>query len=80
MGKPFIGTTAVKQAIEHIKKRSHNPQYLPTAHFDVSKLHLTTSATELIQNSDCIVIAIPSAYALQVLENISPRIFLRIKK
>ena len=64
-----------EQAIEHIKKRSHNPQYLPTAHFDVSKLHLTTSATELIQNSDCIVIAIPSAYALQVLENISPDIF-----
>ncbi|MBP6432734.1 MAG: NAD(P)-binding domain-containing protein, partial [Ferruginibacter sp.] len=64
-----------EQAIEHIKKRHHNPQYLPTAHFDVSKLHLTTSATALIQNSDCIVIAIRSAYAIQVLESLPPNVF-----
>jgi glycerol-3-phosphate dehydrogenase (NAD(P)+) len=64
-----------EQAIEHIKKRHHNPQYLPTAYFDVSKLHLTTNADEVIQNSDCIVIAVPSAYADDVLKHLPKNIF-----
>lgn len=63
-------------AIEHIRKRHHNPQYLSAAQFDVSKLELTTDATKLVQQNDCIVIAIPSAYAVQVLSLLDRNIFL----
>ncbi len=61
--------------IEYIKERYHNPQYLPTAHFDVSKLKLTTNLTEVIANSDCIVIVIPSAYATDALSGLDRNIF-----
>ncbi len=62
-------------AIKHIQTRHHNPQYLPTAYFDVTQLKLTTSAAEVIRHSDCILIAVPSAYAVDVLKGLDKKIF-----
>ena len=62
-------------AITHIKTRHHNPHYLPAAQFDVTKLTLTTNAAEVVQNSDCIIIAVPSAYATDVLQNLNKKAF-----
>jgi glycerol-3-phosphate dehydrogenase (NAD(P)+) len=62
-------------AIQHIQTRHHNPQYLPSAGFDVSKLKLTTNAAAVIQQSDCIVIAVPSAYVVEVLQQLDKTIF-----
>ncbi|MEI9957569.1 MAG: NAD(P)-binding domain-containing protein [Ferruginibacter sp.] len=62
-------------AIKHIQTRHHNLHYLPAAQFDIAKLHLTNSATELIENVDCIIIAVPSAYATDVLKNLDKKIF-----
>ena len=64
-----------KEAIEHIRTRHHNPQYLPTARFNVSKLNLTTDPVEVINNSDCIIIAVPSAYADDALRGLDKNIF-----
>jgi glycerol-3-phosphate dehydrogenase (NAD(P)+) len=62
-------------AIKHIQTRHHNPHYLPSAQFDVSKLHLTTNAAEVVKQSDCIIVAVPSAYAADVLQNLGKKIF-----
>ena len=62
-------------AIRHIETRHHNPHYLSSAQFDVTKLILTTSATEVIQHSDCIIIAVPSAYAADVLHGVDKKLF-----
>ena len=62
-------------AIAHIQTRHHNPQYLSAAYFDTTKLHLTTNAAEVIKNSDCIVIAVPSAYADSALTGLDRNIF-----
>ncbi len=62
-------------AIKYIQTRHHNPQYLPAAGFDVTRLKLTTDAAEVIKNSDCIVIAVPSAYAAEVLQQLDKNIF-----
>lgn len=62
-------------AIKHIQTRHNNPQYLSTAHFDITKLKLTTDPVEVIQNSDCIIIAVPSAYADDALEGLDANIF-----
>ncbi len=62
-------------AIKHIQTRHHNPHYLPSAHFNVSQLHLTINAAEVITNSDCIIIAVPSAYATDVLQGLDKKIF-----
>ena len=62
-------------AIEQFKIRHNNPQYLSTAHFDINKLVLTSSAETVIRNSDVIVIAIPSAFAADVLSSLDKNIF-----
>ncbi|HMC98859.1 MAG TPA: NAD(P)H-dependent glycerol-3-phosphate dehydrogenase, partial [Ferruginibacter sp.] len=64
-----------ESAIQHIKTRSHNPQYLPTAHFDVTKLRLTTNAADVIRNSANIIIAVPSAYVADALRGLDKNIF-----
>ena len=61
--------------ITHIKARHHNLHYLPSAKFDVTKLKLTTHAAEVIEQSDCVIIAVPSAYAAEVLQNLDKKIF-----
>lgn len=61
--------------IKYIQERRHSPQYLPAAHFDVAKLKLTTDPAEVIANSDCIVIAIPSAYTDLALNRLDRNIF-----
>lgn len=61
--------------IKYIQERHHNPQYLSAAHFDTSKLKLTTNPAEVITNSDCIVIVIPSAYTDDALRGLDRNIF-----
>ncbi len=62
-------------AIAQFKTGHRNPQYLTAARFDTGKLHLTTNAEEVIQQSDVIVIAIPSAYIREVLLSLDKKIF-----
>jgi len=64
-----------EKVIQQIKARRHNPQYLSTAYFDVSKLSLTTSVEEVIKNSDAIIIVMPSAYAASTLKGLDKNIF-----
>src|SRR5215218_6624426 len=54
--------------IPHIKKRHHNPHYLPTAYFDVNLLQLSDDVASVIQQSDVVVLAVPSAYIEAVLK------------
>ena len=61
--------------IRYILARHHNPQYLTTAHLDITKLKLTSNPAEVIENSDCIVIVIPSAYADDALHDLDRNIF-----
>jgi glycerol-3-phosphate dehydrogenase (NAD(P)+) len=63
------------EAIDHIETRKHNPHYLPAAHFDVSKLKLTTDPVRLIENSEVIIMAVPSAYLVDLLSPLSKDIF-----
>ncbi len=61
--------------IDHFKKRHHNPQYLSSAYFDTDLLYLTTNVEEVINNSDCVLIVVPSAYALEVVGGLPKNIF-----
>jgi glycerol-3-phosphate dehydrogenase (NAD(P)+) len=62
-------------AIQQFKLRAHNPQYLPSARFNIHQLLLTTNAEEVIHNADTIVIVIPSAYAINALSDLPKNIF-----
>lgn len=49
-------------AIEHIKQYSHNPNYLSSAQLDITKLNVSSDLELVIQNSDVLVLATPSAF------------------
>src|SRR5215213_928985 len=58
--------------IEQIKKRRHNPHYLSSAYFDISLLSLSDDVNRIIEESDILVLAVPSAYIIKVLNNVNP--------
>src|SRR4051812_37389702 len=62
-------------AIQQFKSRHHNPQYLPAAKFDINQLTLTTDPNEVVRNADTIVIAVPSAFAMDALDKLDKNIF-----
>ena len=45
-----------------IQTRRHNPQYLTSVHFDTALLSLSDSVATVAEGSDCLVMAVPSAY------------------
>ncbi|TXH22276.1 MAG: glycerol-3-phosphate dehydrogenase [Chitinophagaceae bacterium] len=51
-----------EDSTQYILKRRHNPNYLSSAYFDTSKLNINNHLTEVIHQSDVLLIAIPSAH------------------
>lgn len=46
----------------HLLKFRHNPKYLQSIEFDLSKINVSTNLIEIIEPSDILIIATPSAY------------------
>lgn len=57
-------------SISYLKKRRHNPHYLSGAYFDPAQLHLSDDLAAVVSASDALVIAVPSAYVEQVLQQL----------
>lgn len=60
-----------EQSKTFIEKRRHNPQYLPSARFDLSLLNISINVADVVKESDVIVIAIPSAYVVDSLAGLT---------
>jgi glycerol-3-phosphate dehydrogenase (NAD(P)+) len=60
-----------EDSIRHIQNRHHNPQYLPSVYFDTALLALQSDVGRVVAASDCLLIAVPSAYAVSTLEGLS---------
>jgi len=61
--------------ISSFKSRSHNPQYLPSAFFDTSLINFSSNVEEVIKESDCLVIVVPSAFVTAVLGTLPKNVF-----
>ncbi|MER3464422.1 MAG: glycerol-3-phosphate dehydrogenase [Chitinophagaceae bacterium] len=66
-------------AISHIKRRRHNPNYLPSAYFDVSRLNILDDINEVIAASDVLVLVVPSAFIQETLAQVTDGV-LKTKK
>jgi glycerol-3-phosphate dehydrogenase (NAD(P)+) len=64
-----------ESVIKHLQHRHHNPQYLSSVYFDISKISLTSDLTKIIEESDCLLVAVPSAYIDQTFKNLPKNIF-----
>jgi glycerol-3-phosphate dehydrogenase (NAD(P)+) len=56
--------------IRHIQTRHHNPHYLSSVYFDAGLLTMSTEVSLVIAHSDCLVIAVPSAYITETLQDL----------
>ncbi len=61
--------------IDHLEKKGHNPQYLSSVYFDLNRLRITNNLQKLIRDSDCLVIAVPSAFIEQIFDGLATDIF-----
>jgi glycerol-3-phosphate dehydrogenase (NAD(P)+) len=60
-----------EDAIEHINKHHHNPNYLSSVEFDLKKLKLTSDINKAVAYADYIIFAIPSAFLNSELEKLT---------
>lgn len=63
------------ESIHYFQKRRHNPHYLKTAYFDTTQLVLENDIRNVIEQSDCLIIAVPSAYIENILNDLPAEIF-----
>jgi glycerol-3-phosphate dehydrogenase (NAD(P)+) len=61
--------------ISIFKTRRHNPHYLRSAFFDTSLINFSTKVEDVIRESDCILIVVPSAFAADSLSGLPKSIF-----
>jgi glycerol-3-phosphate dehydrogenase (NAD(P)+) len=55
---------------QHIALRQHNPNYLSSVNFNIEQLTVSTQLQAIIAASDCLVIAMPSAYITEAFANL----------
>lgn len=54
-----------EESIRHIRQRRHNPSYLSSVNFDVSRLEMSSDIGQVVKDSEILVVAVPSAYIEQ---------------
>lgn len=61
-----------ENAVDHVNTYGHNPKYITSIAFDTTRVHVTTNMQYVIDQSDIIVIAIPSAFLDQTFKALAP--------
>ncbi len=59
------------QRITEFKEKGHNPIYLSSVRFDLSRIHFTADINEAVRNSDMVIFGMPSPYLKQHVEKIT---------
>ncbi len=60
-----------KDSISHIETYGHNPDYISDAELKKEKLNISYDINSVIENSDLIVLAVPSAFLKSTLNNLN---------
>lgn len=59
-----------EEIVKHLQQRHHNPHYLHSVSFDTSLFHVSTDIKAVVAASDCLLLAVPSAYMLETLSQL----------
>jgi len=57
-----------EDAVQHIITYKHNPNYLQSVEFDMNKVQVSTDLVAVIEPSDIVIIATPSAFLTKIFE------------
>lgn len=63
-----------EETLKHIEKFGHNPKYLSSANIDTNKVKISNDINRIIEEADVLIVAIPSAFMIDTLKNISTSI------
>lgn len=58
-----------EEAVEYVRKYHHNPSYLQSVELDLDKVKPSSRLEEVIDSSDILILAIPSAFLAATFEN-----------
>lgn len=64
---------------EHIRKHGNNPRYLRSVHFATEKLHISDDINEIVEASDIVILAVPSAFLQETLDGLDPSVAGKLK-
>jgi glycerol-3-phosphate dehydrogenase (NAD(P)+) len=60
-------------AIKHLRENNHNPHYIQSVEFDMDRITVTNNMQQVIDASDYIIFAIPSAFLDKTMKNLKPK-------
>ncbi len=63
------------ETVEYIREYHHNPNYLRAVEFDPDKLSLSSNVKHVVENSDILIVAVPSAFVHASLEGLEKEDF-----
>lgn len=64
-----------EKSIQHIQLHGHNPKYIRSLEFDITRLNLSSDLQEVVAQSDIIILATPSAFLNETLKPLSKDAF-----
>lgn len=70
-GHPLKWWIRNSDTVQFMQQRRHNPHYLSAAYFDTKLLDLSHNIHYVIENSDVLIMAVPSAYAHSALGSLN---------
>ncbi|MDC1211986.1 NAD(P)H-dependent glycerol-3-phosphate dehydrogenase [bacterium] len=57
-----------EDSVEYVKNFKHNDRYLQSVEFDLSRIHPSSDLKQVIEKSDVLVIAVPSAFVFKTFD------------
>jgi glycerol-3-phosphate dehydrogenase (NAD(P)+) len=63
------------QAVQHILKYKHNPNYLQSVEFDTNKIIVSSDLEDVIKQADIVIVATPSAFLYKIFDDFPCELF-----
>src|SRR6201994_2432461 len=60
------------EAVEHVHKFGHNPNYLSSVEIKVPEQNISTDLKALLKDADIVLLNVPAAFLKQALSEITP--------
>jgi glycerol-3-phosphate dehydrogenase (NAD(P)+) len=71
-GQTIEWAVGSEKIVQHLYQRNHNPHYLSSVYFNRENIRLHVDVRDVFAHADCIVVVVPSAYAIDSLHGLTP--------
>lgn len=64
-----------QDTVDHINKEHHNPRYISSVEFDPHHINVSVDMRSVVENSDTLILAVPSAFLKDAMETVDKQMF-----